>query len=152
MLPAMFRVKGGHLGFRTERFKLILKLSPRCFLPSFESVGLSVKEKKRNLDVGFQTGAVLSTFDLQVTLMLPTKIRVNWPFGSGELVKNRFSRLPPWWPSWNLRRDDFSYFLSTCQPDTIYQVSSQLDQVCRRSGFWKQIVDDARRTTHIDRS
>ena len=39
--------------------------------------------------------------------MLPTKFRVNWPFGSGEEAKNRFSR----WPlsrisDWN----DFSYF------------------------------------------
>ena len=35
-------------------------------------------------------------FDLQVTPMLPTKFQVNWPFGSGEEEKNRFSR----WPSW----------------------------------------------------
>ena len=26
-------------------------------------------------------------FDLQVTPMLPTKFRVNWPFGSGEEAK-----------------------------------------------------------------
>ena len=30
-------------------------------------------------------------FDLQVTPMLPTKFQVNWPFGSGEEVKNSFS-------------------------------------------------------------
>ena len=34
---------------------------------------------------------ILAIFDLQVTQMLPTKFRVNWPFGSGE-GKNRFSR------------------------------------------------------------
>ena len=28
--------------------------------------------------------------------MLPTKFRVNWPFSSGEEVKNRFSRWLPW--------------------------------------------------------
>ena len=33
--------------------------------------------------------------------MLPTKFRVNWPFGSEE-AKNRFSRWLPWWPSWIL--------------------------------------------------
>ena len=38
---------------------------------------------------------ILSLFDLQVTLMLPTKFQVNWPFGSGEDAKNRFSRRPP---------------------------------------------------------
>ena len=32
--------------------------------------------------------------------MLPTKFRVNWPFSSGEEVKNRFSRWLPWRPSW----------------------------------------------------
>ena len=31
-------------------------------------------------------------FDPQVTLMLPTKFQVNWPFDSGEEPKNRFSR------------------------------------------------------------
>ena len=33
---------------------------------------------------------ILATFDLQVTLMLPSKFGVNWPFGSGEEEKNRF--------------------------------------------------------------
>ena len=32
--------------------------------------------------------------------MLPTKFQVNWPFGSGEEAKNRFSRWPPLQPSW----------------------------------------------------
>ena len=31
-----------------------------------------------------QSARFLAIFDLQVTLMLPTKFRVNWPFGSGE--------------------------------------------------------------------
>ena len=30
---------------------------------------------------------ILATFDLQVTLMLPSKFGVNWPFGSGEEAK-----------------------------------------------------------------
>ena len=30
--------------------------------------------------------------------MLPTKFRVNWPFGTGEEAKNRFSRWPPGFP------------------------------------------------------
>ena len=54
---------------------------------------------------------------LQVTLMLPTKFRVSWPFGSGEEVKNRFSRWRPWWPSWSTDRNDFSYFWSTSHPN-----------------------------------
>ena len=38
---------------------------------------------------------ILAIFDLQATPMLPTKFQVNWPFGSGEEMKKRFSRWPP---------------------------------------------------------
>ena len=52
----------------------------------------------------FSIQMILAIFDLQVTPMLPTKFRVNWPFGSGEEAKKkRFSKWPrlpaPWWPS-----------------------------------------------------
>ena len=66
--------------------------SPRCFLVSLESIGLSIQEKKRKIDfqdgshgghVGFPIGTILAIFDLQVTQMLPTKYRVNWPRGVG---------------------------------------------------------------------
>ena len=43
----------------------------------------------------FAISMILATFDLQVTMMLPTKFGVNWPFGSGEEAKNRFSRWRP---------------------------------------------------------
>ena len=42
--------------------------------------------------------------------MLPSKFGVNWPFGSGEEAKNRFSRWRPWRPSWISDRHDFTYF------------------------------------------
>ena len=67
--------------------------SPKCFLPSFESTGLSVQEKKQKIDFqdgchsphpGFTIGMILAIFDLQVIPMLPTKFGVKWPFGSGE--------------------------------------------------------------------
>ena len=79
-------------------------------------------------------GTILAIFDLQVTLMLPTKFQVNWHLGLGEKVKNRFSRWPPWWPSWIYDQHDFSYFLSTSHPNASrsYQVSSQLAFQCRR--------------------
>ena len=76
--------------------------------------------------LGFLIGMILAIFDLQDTLMLPTKFGVNWPFGSGEEAKNRFSRWRPWRPSWNSDWNDFSYFWSTSHPDASYQVSSQL--------------------------
>ena len=60
--------------------------------------------------LGFPIGMILAIFDLQVTLMLPTKIQVNWPFGSGEEVKNRFSSWQPWRPSLISDQNNFSYF------------------------------------------
>ena len=76
----------------------LLYKTPQYFLPSFKSIGLSVQEKKRKIDfqnsshgdhLGFLIGTILAIFDLEVTLMLPTKIQVNCPFGSGEQTKNR---------------------------------------------------------------
>ena len=81
------------LDFRSARFYLFLIYkSPQCFLASLESIGLSVQEKKRKIDfqdgghgghLGFPIGMILALFDLQVTLMLPTKYPVNWPRGVG---------------------------------------------------------------------
>ena len=79
---------------------LIYKL-PRFFLPSFESIGFSVYEKKRKTEffggyhgghLGFPIGKVLATFDLLVAPILQTKFSVSWPFGSGKEVQNRFLR------------------------------------------------------------
>ena len=60
--------------------------------------------------LGYPIGTILAIFDLQVTLMLPSKFGVNWPFSSGEEAKNRFSRWRPWRPSWISDWHDFSYF------------------------------------------
>ena len=60
--------------------------------------------------LGFPIRTILATFDLQVTPMLPTKFRVNWHLGLGEEAKNRFSRWPPWRPSWIYDQHNFSYF------------------------------------------
>ena len=47
--------------------------SPRCFLPSFKSIGLSVQEKKQKIDfqagrhggyLGFPIGTIIAIFDL----------------------------------------------------------------------------------------
>ena len=75
----------------------------------------SVQEKKQKIDfqdgchLGFPIGMILASFDLQIITMFSTKFRVNWPFSSKE-AKNRFSRWPPWWPSWISNREDFCYF------------------------------------------
>ena len=99
-----------------DRHYFFIYKSPRCFLASLESTGLAVQEKKRKIDfqdgchgghLGFPIGMILPIFDQQVTPMLPSKFGVNWPFGSGEEAKNRFSK---WRPSWIYDRNDFSYF------------------------------------------
>ena len=41
-------------------------------------------------------------------------------------MKNRFSRWPPWQPSWISNRNDFSQFQSISHLNVSYQVSSQL--------------------------
>ena len=50
-------------------------MSPQCFLPNFESTGLSVQEKRQKIDfqdgchdghLGYPTGTILAIFDLQV--------------------------------------------------------------------------------------
>ena len=75
--------------------------SSQCLLPSLESIGLSVQEKKLNIDfqdgghgghLGFLIRTILAIFDLQVNLMLPTKFQVKWLLSLGEAAKNRFSR------------------------------------------------------------
>ena len=65
--------------------------------------------------------------------MLPTKLQVNWPFGSGEEAKNRFSRWLLWRPSWISDRINFSYFWSTSHPGASYQVTLRFR---RRSEKW----------------
>ena len=60
--------------------------------------------------------------DLQVTQMLPTKFRVNWPFCSGKESQTRFSILA----ILDFGSDDFSYFWSASCPDTSFQVSNQV--------------------------
>ena len=62
-----------------------------CRLPdyqtSFESTGLSVREKKLNADfqdgdhLGITFRTILSIFDLHITSIFQMKFRVNWPFG-----------------------------------------------------------------------
>ena len=54
--------------------------------------------------------------------MVPSKFGVNWPFGSGEEAKNRFSR---WRPSWISDRTILAIFDLQVTPmlPTKYQVN-----------------------------
>ena len=107
-------------------------MSPRCFLPSFKSISLSVQEKKRKIDFqdgsyfGYLIGIILATFDLQVTRCFLLSFESIGLSVQEKRQKNRFSR----WrlgPSWISDQNDFSYFfLSISHPDASYQVPSQL--------------------------
>ena len=71
------------LDFQLERFYLFLIYkSSRWFLPSFKPIGISVKEKKRNIDfqegrhgvhLGFLIWTILASSDLQVTPKIYTR-------------------------------------------------------------------------------
>ena len=77
---------------------------------------------------------ILAIFDFEVTLMLPIKFHLNWPFGSGEKAKNRFSRWLSRWPFWISNRNtcNFNYFLTTSHSDASFQVLSQMAIQFRR--------------------
>ena len=122
MLPTKFQVKwpfgsGEEAKNRFSRWRpfwisdrtilTIFDIQVTAMLPT-KSAGRLVQEKKRIIDFqdgqngghhGFRIGTILVIFYLQVTPMLPSKIQVSWPFGSGEEVKNRFSRWQTWRPS-----------------------------------------------------
>ena len=51
---------------------------------------LDFQDNSHSGHLGFPIRKILTIFDLQVTLILPTKIQVNWAFGSGEEVKIDF--------------------------------------------------------------
>ena len=112
MFPTKFQVNWpiGPGEEKKQIFKMAAMVAIMDFLRSFKSVDVSFQEK-RKIDfqngrhdghLGFPTGTILTSFDLQVISMLPTKLQVKWPFGSVQEAKNRF-------PSWTSDQKDFSY-------------------------------------------
>ena len=103
------------LGFPIGMISAIFDLQVTPMLPpSFKSMGLSFQEKKRGkilkmaAILDFRSERFLPIFYLEVTSMLPTKFRLNWPFGSVKEGNSRFSRWPPWRPFWISNRNDYS--------------------------------------------
>ena len=91
---------------------------------------------------------ILAIFDLQVTLLLPTKFQVNWPFGSGGEAINKFSRGPPWRPSWDFQMERFYLFFDlqvTPMLPTKFQVNSGekvKNRFSRWSPWWPSWISD----------
>ena len=115
--------------------------SPPYFLSSFPSIGLSIQEKRFELDfqdgycgghLVFQIRTILATSDLQSPrYFLPTfksngildqemKSKIDFQ------VQYIFSRWQLWWPSSISNHNNFSCFWSTNCPNTSYQVSNHL--------------------------
>ena len=115
------------LDFGSNDFcRFLLLKTPQCFLSSFKSIGLSFQEKRKTDfqdsnnggHPGVSIGTICAIFIfIYVTLMIPIKIHVIWPFGWGE-AQNRFSGLPP---SWNSDRNNFSYFWSKSKSNASYK-------------------------------
>ena len=122
----------------SQRFELFfIYKSPRCFLSSFKSIGLSV-QKKRKIDfqdgrhLGFPTGKILAMFistshpnpSYQFSNQLALWFR--------KISEKRVSRWPPSWPPWISDPNNLSYFRSTSHPNASYHVSNQMAFQFRR--------------------
>ena len=77
--------------------------SPQYFLPSFESVGLYIQEKKFKIDFqdgshpGFLIKMILAIFFSSTSHPdISYQVLNKWPLGSGEEAQNIFSIWPPW--------------------------------------------------------
>ena len=111
--------------FLSQRFELFfIYKSPWCFLPSFESIGLSVHKKKRKIDfqdgrhLGFPIGTILAIF---ISTSYPD---VSYQFSNQPALwfrkiseKKRVSRWPP---SWISNPNNLSCFRSTSHPNASY--------------------------------
>ena len=102
-----------------KRAKMALYCSPD-YQTRFELIGLSVQETKFNIDVqdgghlGCPIRMILSTFNLQVTLILPMKFRlIGLLFHDKKKIKNRFSTWLLGRLFWISDQNDFRHFWST---------------------------------------
>ena len=73
---------------------------------------------------GYRHRTNLAFLNLQVTQMPPIKFRLNPTSHSGAKVVWRFSRWPPWWPSWISEQNDFRHSKSLCCSDASHHVSA----------------------------
>ena len=151
----------GHLGFLMGTILSFFDLQVIEMLPTYFRFNLLLVQAKWKLDfqdsrLGSHLGieSIWAIFDLQVTPMLPTKFQVNWPFGSGEEAKNRFSRWPPRGQSWLFDRNVFSYFWSTSHPDASYRVSQLVfgsgEEVKNRFSRWPSWISDHNDISYFD--
>ena len=90
------------------------QLNPTCSLGG---------EFRDGVHFGYQNELVI--LNLYVSPMPPAKFRLTLTYHAGADVVWRFSRWPPWWPSWISKRKDFSNSESLCRSDASHQDSAQ---------------------------
>ena len=75
--------------------------------------------------LGYWDGTILAILNLYITPMPPIKFPLNLIYGLGGDVIRRFSRWPPWQPSWSLERNDFNNSESplATMPHTKFQLN-----------------------------
>ena len=118
-------------------------------------LGLGVEAKNRfsrwlpSGHLGIWIDTILAIFDLQVTLMLPSKFGFRFRRRSEKDFQDGGHGGHLGFPIGTI----LAIFLSTFHPDASYQVSSQLALGCRKSRLLKQLFTphDARRMTHDGR-
>ena len=146
---------GSHLGFPIWMILATVDLQVTSILPlNFKSIALSVQGKKFKTDfqdghhsrnLRFPIATIWAIFDLQVTLMLPAKFRVNRPFSSEEVKKNRFSRWPP---SWISNRNDVNYFYINKSSRCFLPIFKSTGPLVQENK-WKKEFQDGRHDSHL---
>ena len=148
-----------HLWYPIQTILVIFHLQLTLMLPTNFCINWpTIQERKHKIKFqaschgghfGFWIRTILATgiFDLQVTLIFPTEYPVSRPFSSGE-VQNRFSRCPPWQPSFISNQNDLGYFWfqASCH-DTILDFKSEPFTVQEKK--LKTYFQDGRHDGHL---
>ena len=126
--------------FLSQQFELFfIYKSPRCFLPSFESIGLSAQKKKGKIDfqdghhLGFLIGTILAI------LISSSHPDASYQFSNQlavwfrKISQKKSFKMATMAAILDYDPNNLSYFRSTSQPNASYQVSSQMAFQFRRS-------------------
>ena len=124
-------------------------MSPQCLPPSFSLIRLTIREQMSFQDfqaghhgshLGYWNKMNCAILNLHVTT--PTMFGLNPTYRSTADVVWRFSRWPPWRPSWISERNVSINSESLCCSKASRQVSAQSDlQSGRRyPGYWNRMI------------
>ena len=113
---------------------------PRCLPPSFSSIRLIIEDFQDGCGdghLGYHNKTILAILNLHVTLMPPTKFWLILISHSGADVVWKFSRWPPWRPSWLSKQNDFSNSESLCCTVASHQVLGSIRLRVHQHVVWR---------------